>query len=185
VSSLTVIITLAFPAKASFAGVRVRSFLTPSIKEILCFSSLYPSVVCSCNVGPNTYIAKIDSEIAYNIIYKREQLDKEQKIKIIQNPIKGSSSEKEIKLGNLIDQMDKNKWILTYAGTIFKNHKDELSILNKIFTYLLDSRKTYKKIRDDYKKNNNEEMMKKYDSLLPLRLQYAPQKAGRSRRKRL
>lgn len=129
------------------------------------FTSLYPSIVCSCNIGPNTYLAKIDPELAHKIIYDRPSLKRQERMKIILNPIKGSAIEKEITIEKFIDELDKHKWIITHAGTVFKNHEKELSILYKIFTYLLDSRKTYKNKRDEYKRNNEESLMKKFNNI--------------------
>ena len=130
------------------------------------FSSLYPSVACSCNIGPNTYVAKISPTVAHHIIYNRDKIRTNSKsVNITYNPSKKSSISEEIKVSRLIELIEQNQWIVTAAGTIFKSHDEELSILYKIFTYLLGSRKQYKNMRDDYKRAGEKNLTKKYNNV--------------------
>lgn len=129
------------------------------------FASLYPSIICSCNIGPNTYLAKIDPDIAHDILYNRNKLNSNMEIDIVLNPLKKSCVQKKIKIKQLLDTLDTKNSILTAAGTIYKNHTDEVSFLNKILSYLLDSRKEYKGSMKTAKRNNDDSLFKRYHNM--------------------
>lgn len=124
------------------------------------FASLYPSIICSFNIGPNTYFGKVDESTAFDVVYRKDVLDRNKTIDFIEDPIMQKSSKKQMTIGKLIDMIDDKKLIVTPAGTIYKNHEDELSFFTKILIYLLDSRKEYKDKQKVAKGKNDEELFK-------------------------
>lgn len=129
------------------------------------FASLYPSIICSCNIGPNTFVAKIDPAIAHKIIYCRERLDPDMEIDIILGPLRANSSKRKTKISQLLKTIDTKKSIVTAAGTIFKGHEEDISFLNKILTYLLDSRKQYKNSMKDAKRGGEDSKFKRFGNM--------------------
>ncbi len=129
------------------------------------FSSLYPSIICSCNIGPNTYIGKINSDIAHDIIFCKDRLNLENTIDIILYPMRKNFTTKKIKIKSLLNTIEKKKYIVTSAGTIYKNHEEEISFLNKILTYLLNSRKEYKDLMKDAKRLGDDSVYKRYGNM--------------------
>jgi len=121
---------------------------------ILCdfdFTSLYPSIINSWNIGPDTLIGKVSEEIIFDLIYNKESI-KELTINI--DPIHNTSLTKMS-----IDQF--NKWIqdnnatINIAGTIYKGHDKYPSIFRSVIEMLFDGRKIYKKKMFDAKQANN------------------------------
>jgi DNA polymerase elongation subunit (family B) len=128
------------------------------------YTSQYPSVINSTNLGPNTYLAKftesLDPElqivkIAYDYIYDRQSL-KYKKIDLIINPI-STSKYQTFTLEELEKFLAQYNAIVTVNGTIFKGHNIEKSIFYDIIAKLFEQRKIYKKLmkenkgKDDHK----------------------------------
>lgn len=129
------------------------------------FASLYPSIICSCNIGPNTFVGRISQELAHFIIWERDKLKADAEIEICLNPLRKNSVTKKIKLKQLLATIDSKKSIITAAGTIFKNHEEEMSFLNVILTYLMSSRKKYKGLMADAKRADKEAETKRFDNI--------------------
>ena len=126
------------------------------------YASLYPSIACSLNIGPNTYIGKIDKQVAIDFIYNKEKLPEE--INIIFEPMKSSSTDKNISLDDFNKFISDNNAIVSVAGTIFKGHDKEYSFFYEIFRYLLDSRKAYKKQMNELKRKGDDDW-KRYHNI--------------------
>jgi DNA polymerase elongation subunit (family B) len=125
------------------------------------FSSLYPSIIRTMNIGPNTLIGKIDQKIAQLYLYEKDKLPN-----IIDVNIEVIDDEKET-----IHKMDKesflkwleyNKAIVTIAGTIFKGQEIELSFFSEILKYVGDSREKYKNQMKIEKEKKNDALFKLY-----------------------
>ena len=129
------------------------------------FTSLYPSIICSCNIGPNTYYAKITQQLANNIIYHRNRLIMDEDELITFNPLYGNSIPTKMKIKDIVQMIDEKKLIITTAGTIYINHKDEVSFFNRILTYLLSSRKKYKNEMKKAKNEKNDDDFKRYKNM--------------------
>lgn len=130
------------------------------------YTSLYPSIICSCNIGPNTCIGKIDSGIAIAYIYNQKKvLDEVNQLELRKNPMNVSSKTERISLNDFDKWIQSNEYIVTASGRIFKNHKEELSFLYKILRYLLDCRKKYKNVKKEYEEKKDEEKTKYYDNI--------------------
>ena len=130
------------------------------------FSSLYPSIIRSCNIGPNTYIAKIDIKDALDIIYKRDELDMDKKIEVIMNPMyKDRVIAKRISIRDFIKKVEEKGYILTTNGTIFKSPKEDVSFFSKILELLMSERSKYRKLKKEASDKNDLDGVKIYDSI--------------------
>lgn len=137
------------------------------------FTSLYPSIICSANIGPNTFVAKIDGAlkdervktIVHNIIYDRESLNLYDKITLIIDPIKKTCKEVSLLVGQLIRYIEKNNYILLTTGCIYKSHAEELSFFNEILTYLMQSRVDYKNEMKTAKKAGQQARTRKLNNI--------------------
>lgn len=140
------------------------------------FKSLYPSIICTFNIGSNTFVAKINELDAKDFLYDRSNMKDEIDIKY--DPIKGSSKTVKIKSKDFINYIIENNYIVSLSGSIFKSHDEELSFLNKILSYLMDSRDIYKSkaknilgtlnspnTLSEKDKSNLEIEMKKYETM--------------------
>jgi len=112
------------------------------------YRSLYPSIIISCNIGPETFIGKIDPKVAQSFIYKKEEVP--DKIEVITNPMmeKGFQVSEIMSKNDFIKWIDNNEGIVTIAGTIFIGHSKKLSFVSEVNQLLMDTREVYK---DDMK----------------------------------
>jgi DNA polymerase elongation subunit (family B) len=143
------------------------------------FSSLYPSIIRSCNIGPNTYVSKIEqnennklflnkkekenvyfNKIAFDWIYNKNNMDED--ITLILNPMFEKNKKITVTKEQFEQYLEKIDGIVTVSGCIYKGHDSELSFFNEILTYLMDSRKEYK---NKLKKSKNEEESKRFDNI--------------------
>ena len=129
------------------------------------FASLYPSIICSMNIGPNTYIAKVSPKLAKMLIYDKDKLFKmgDKQVDIIINPVKSGGKCGKIYINKLLEKIKKNKWIVTISGCIYKNQTEEVSFFNRVLTYLLDSRSEYKGQMKEANKENREDDFKLFN----------------------
>ena len=106
------------------------------------FKSLYPSIIRTYNLGPNTYKAKISEEHAELYLYNFDKLPSE--IKVIKDPIV-SSYEIEIMSPEQLKQfITENNYILSINGCMTVQHEKELSFFYEVLKYLGDMRDIYK-----------------------------------------
>ena len=107
------------------------------------FKSLYPSIICTWNIGPDTYIGKISEEDAYNYVFFKDKL-KGKKIKLCVDPLY-ANKDMFVTLDQLDKFMEKYHAQITIIGTIFCGHDIKESINYKVLNGLMDSRSLYKK----------------------------------------
>jgi len=104
------------------------------------FASLYPSIIQTFNIGPNTLVGFFQNRIQDVIDYLSGK-DKEYVIVMDPNlnPTPTSMNYQQVKefLSN---------YILAFHGGVFKKHEDELSILSDVIAYLKKERKHHKKL---------------------------------------
>lgn len=129
------------------------------------FTSLYPSIIISTNCGPNTYVASIDENSAYDYIYKREVFEKKKNIEVTLDPMKKNQKKKTMTLSEFNDFIKENEAVVTIAGTIFIGQKKEVSFFNKILRILLDSRIEYKNKMKDAKREGDDFHKGIYDNV--------------------
>lgn len=106
------------------------------------YRSLYPSIINTWNIGPDSYIAKISERDARDYIFNKKNLLKK-KIDIIVDPIH-AKKKVSLSLSDFEKFLDKYKAQITIVGTIFCGHEIHESINYSVLTMLLSSRKLYK-----------------------------------------
>jgi uracil-DNA glycosylase family 4 len=119
------------------------------------YKSLYPSIICTMNIGPNTFIAKVPQNIAEAYIYNQEDRFVDS-FEITYSPLCKSSETKEISWNDFGQWLTEQNLILTISGAIFLPHDNDLSFLYKIIKYLIDSRDVYKSKMKEATKNKDE-----------------------------
>lgn len=119
------------------------------------YTSLYPSILISGNMGPETFIGKIDKKIAKHFIYNKDKLP--DKINVITNPMveKGFQTSVSMSKNDFIKWIDENEGIVTVAGTIFIGHSKKLSFVAEVNQLLLDTRIIYKNKMKEARKSGD------------------------------
>ena len=104
------------------------------------FTSLYPSIIRTLNIGVNTFCMKLkDYKLGYDLVYNREALP--EKIKVIVDPIQ-KPVEVEVTKEQLLKKIEDSNLIYSINGCFFK--KSETSFYSEILEGILQSRKVYK-----------------------------------------
>lgn len=108
------------------------------------YRSLYPSIILSYNIGPETLIGKVDSKIAQTFIYNRDKLP--DNIKIITNPMLSEEFQvsKTMTKDKFIEWVFENEATVNIVGTIFIGHSKRMSFVAEVNQLLLDTRVIYK-----------------------------------------
>ena len=126
------------------------------------FTSLYPSLILTYNIGVNTFVMKLkDYQLGYDLVYNPEELP--ENIEIIIDPIferKTATVSKE----SLLQKIKDSNLIYTINGCFFKNHDSERSFYSEVLELLLGSRKVYKKKMFDALNAKDKNKEKLYDS---------------------
>lgn len=117
------------------------------------FTSLYPSIINTWNISPDTFIGIISESDMFDLIYQKENL-KNKKIKIIIDPIH-NNKEESYTLDQLEEFISKNKAYLNIAGTIFKNVELYEGIYYSVIDPLFQGRKEYKRKMLEAKEQKN------------------------------
>lgn len=112
------------------------------------FTSLYPNIMRTYNIGPETLIGAIDEAVALDYLYSDIETFKNKytkidiKINLYTDPRTITKSISEFLIWS------KNK-IVTVCGVIYKSHEDTKSFTFEIIDDLIVSRKKYKKMMLD------------------------------------
>jgi uracil-DNA glycosylase family 4 len=120
------------------------------------FASLYPSIIITYNIGPNSFIMKFkDPQMGYDLAYQPHKLP--DTFKMIIDP---TFSKKEVLCNRdeLLKKLEETKWIHTINGCFFKQHEDEKSVFSEVLEMLLGSRKQYKNKMFDAIQEKDEDM---------------------------
>jgi len=116
------------------------------------FTSLYPSIINTWNLGHDTLIARLcDENDKFDIIYQKEKL-KDKQIEIILDPVH-NTTKTTISLTDLEKLISDNSACLNIAGTIFKGRDKKESIFYTVIDTLFNGRKTYKNKMFEAKEN--------------------------------
>ncbi len=106
------------------------------------FTSLYPSIIMTYNIGVNNFVMKlVNSEQGYDLTYHPERLPDE--VEIVMDPLFKAEIVKVSK-GLLLSKIKNENLTFTINGCFYKSHKDEMSVYSEVLNNLLSSRKTYK-----------------------------------------
>lgn len=149
--------------KEGLIGAYVR---TPNkgIYEWVCdldLASLYPYIIARWNLSPDTYIGKINDTDMYNYIYHIDEFKKQEEIMLTLSDNRTIKTTTE-KFDNWIKT---KKYIVTIAGTIFKSHEEELSILYEIVELMIDKRKEFKDKMFEAIEKNNDNLADRYNNI--------------------
>jgi len=106
------------------------------------FTSLYPSLILTFNIGFNTFVMKLkDYTQGYDFIYQPEKLP--EKVSVVIDPVL-AATEMEVTRDELIKKVKDSNLTCTINGCFFKPHDKEVSFYSEVLDYLLKSRKTVK-----------------------------------------
>jgi len=129
------------------------------------FTSLYPSIIKSLNLGIETLVGRIVTKNNYeqnNSLEQLKQRDPEEKIEI-EKLLKRSYTLKPaiISVGALIRLIEDNNWTISASGAFFTN--DKKSIACEVLEDWFNQRNHYKKLKKKAGKEKDWEMFKFYD----------------------
>lgn len=122
------------------------------------FSSLYPSLIITYNIGVNSFVMKTkDPHLGYDLTYTPEKLPK--KIPLIIDPL---YEQKEIQVTpeQLFKKIKDCNLVHTINGCFFKPHDQEQSVFGEVVDMLMKSRKNYKKQMFDAIENKDKNQEK-------------------------
>ena len=147
-----------------FEGAYVQSPLVGVHEYIVDFdfTSLYPSLILTYNIGVNTFVMKLkDYKLGYDLAYNPEKLPEQ--IDIILDPT-FEKRQVTISKDQLLDKIKSSELIFTINGCFFKKHDNELSFYAEVLEMLLGSRKIYKKKMFEALNSGEKEKEKLYDT---------------------
>ena len=129
-----------------FPGAYVYDSLGGLFIGLLCdfdYTSLYPTIIRTWNIGNDSYIAKIDESVARAYVFDRATL-KGKKFKIMLDPI---HAKKIVEFNLQMFEAFVNKYHanINITGTIFCGQDIYTAVNVEILTMLMNSRKVYKK----------------------------------------
>jgi uracil-DNA glycosylase family 4 len=124
------------------------------------YSSLYPNIIRTWNIGPNTLVGKIDEELAFTLIYDPDSIDKTETLWYVEDPIH-TNNKVTITWKKLFDIIKENNATINLSGCLFCGHNKEKSIFFNIYDMLLEDRKKFKKLKFQEK---DETKKKQYDN---------------------
>lgn len=107
------------------------------------FTSLYPSIILTYNIGVNTFVMKLkEYQLGYDLSYNPDNLPEQ--IEVILDPIFENKTV-TITKEQLLNKIKTSNLTHTINGCFFKSHNSELSFYAEVLETLLGSRKIYKK----------------------------------------
>ena len=117
------------------------------------FTSLYPSIIRSLNIGIETYIGRIVNRDKYDNNWTLDDLkgmDHEQLITIERLKDDKTTTQSEIKVGQIIDYIEQGGMMIAASGAIFRT--DKPSVVCEVLTDWFNKRVEYKnKMKAAYK----------------------------------
>ena len=126
------------------------------------FTSLYPSIILTYNIGLNTFAFKFkNKEYGYYYNYDMDKLPN--KFKIIVDPV-FAKKEIEITKEQLIKKVKDQNLISTISGCFFIQHDKEQSFYSEILDMLLTSRKSFKNKMFEAMQAKNDDMEQLYNT---------------------
>jgi len=111
------------------------------------FTSLYPSIIRSLNIGIETYIGRIVNRDKYDNNWTLDDLkgmDHEQLVTIERLKDDKTTSQSEIKVGQIIDYIEQGGMMIAASGAIFR--ADKPSVVCEVLTDWFNKRVEYKNL---------------------------------------
>lgn len=116
------------------------------------YTSLYPSLIRTYNIGPTNYIMKMDKDLIYKYIYYHDEfMNDKRNYNVILNPIYNDKP-KILSTKQIDNTIKKYNGIVNIYGTVFTGHENEKSIFSDVITDLFNRRKEYKNKRKEMEK---------------------------------
>lgn len=151
--------------KQSFPGAYVYESPGGLFEGLLCdfdYTSLYPTIIRTFNIGNDSYIGKIDEAVARAYIFAKNTL-KGKTFDIIIDPIHNNKKTR-INLEILENFLNKYHGQMSIIGTIFCGHDIHSSINCEMLAMLMSSRKVYKKKMLQAKEDGDVQMTIEYNA---------------------
>lgn len=127
------------------------------------FTSLYPSIIMTYNIGANNFKMKLkDQHLGYDIIY-RDFKDWPEKIEVIIDPV-FKEQKMVVTKDQLKQKLEESNLIPTINGCFYSQHEKEKSVYSEILEGLISSRKKYKKKMLEAKEIKDEDNKNLYDT---------------------
>jgi DNA polymerase elongation subunit (family B) len=136
---------------------------TPGLYEWvidLDFTSLYPSIIRSLNMGIETLVGRVVNRDKFDNQWSLKELksmDPSKTVTIEKVKKDRRLSEAQISVGELIKIIEKNDFIISAPGVIFR--KDKLSVVCEILSDWFDKRQEYKALMKKAYKVDNDPVM--------------------------
>ena len=129
------------------------------------FTSLYPSIIKSLNLGVETLVGRIvtkNNYEQYNSLEQLKKLDPEEKLHI-QKLVKSTYALKDAKIGAgaLIKLIEDNKWTISASGAFYRT--DQKSIACEVLEDWFDKREHYRALKKTAGKEEDWINYKLYD----------------------
>jgi len=131
------------------------------------FTSLYPSIIKSLNLGIETLVGriKVDNNPTYEQNQSLEKLKERDPSEIVEieklNKANYTLKSAQIKLGDLIDLIEKNNFTVAASGAMFRT--DEQSVVSKILEGWFEKREHYRALKKKAGKEEDWINYKLYD----------------------
>jgi len=124
------------------------------------FTSLYPSIIRSLNMGIETLVGRVVNKDKFDNQWSLKELKSMDPNKVVTiEKVKRDRrlSEAQISVGDLIEIIEKNDFIISAPGVIFR--KDKLSVVCEILSDWFAKRQEYKKLMKKAYKVDNDPVM--------------------------
>ena len=124
------------------------------------FTSLYPSIIRSLNMGIETLVGRVVNRDKFDNQWSLKELklmDPNKVVTIEKVKRDRRLSEAQISVGDLIEIIEKNDFIISAPGVIFR--KDKLSVVCEILSDWFAKRQEYKKLMKKAYKVDNDPVM--------------------------
>jgi len=120
------------------------------------FTSLYPSIIRSLNIGIETLVGRIINDGKYDDHWTYSELlkmDPNEYISIEKLNENFTTSKTQVKIGKIIKLIEDNNWIVAASGAIFRT--DKSSVVCEVLSDWFNKRTQYKKLmKEAYKKGD-------------------------------
>ena len=117
------------------------------------FTSLYPSIIRSLNIGIETFVGRIVNKDKYDNSWTLDdlkQMDPESVITIEKLNERRITLQAQVKVGTLIALIEENNWLIAASGAMFRT--DRSSVVCEVLTDWFNKRVEYKnKMKKAYK----------------------------------
>ena len=130
------------------------------------FTSLYPSIIRSLNMGIETLVGRIVNNGKYDNQWSYAELikmDSDTVVTIEKLNENFTTTRTQVKVGKIIKLIKDNKWMIAASGAIFRT--DKSSVVCEVLTDWFNKRKHYKKLMSEAYKADNKDLGDHYHRL--------------------